>query len=154
MIAAVLVFALALTLNVAFAREQRCYNQQHQQCPCPDQSNDANDIVNEFSAVSSTGNNDVAFAFGSAGIYTGDAYASVLGANAVNSNLKTGFSFGSSAQTNKAVFVKNSTTAASNTGYNTVKFTGAATVATGAAVSTVKGINLVNTNVKLGGGWN
>ncbi len=147
MVLGAVVFAFALTTSVAFAFCGMCgFNP----CPCPEQSNSAYNVTNEVSAVSTTGINSNAYVFGSAGITTGGAGSAVMGINAINSNLKTGMSFGPSAQTNKAINVANTVAAGSYTGQNTNTYTGCATINTGGALSAAKGINLVNTNVKIG----
>lgn len=142
----VMIFAFALTMNVAFACQCMPYQQR---CACPDQSNSAYNVSNQVTSASSTGLNSNAYVFGPAGINTGAATSATYGANAVNSNVKTGWSFGPSAQTNRAANVANVVSSGSYTGQNTNAYTGSASIRTGAAGSTTVGINLVNTNVKL-----
>lgn len=147
----VLVFAFALTMNVAFAG---CCGGYMQQCSCPDQSNTAVGVKNTVSSQAVSGGNEISKSFvGGTIISTGTSTSSTLGANAVNSNVKTGFSFGPSAQTNTALMVENGVLSGAQSGGNVVKKSvvfGTTGIYTGASTSKTAGINLVNTNVKLG----
>ncbi len=147
MIVAVFVFAFALTANVAFANCGMCgYNP----CPCPDQSNTAIGVSNNVGASANTGANTTGWSFWKSGtIVTGDAGASASGLNAINSNYASGW--GSKTQTNKAYGVSNNVGADANTGANSAM--GGGYVQTGNAGATAQGVNLVNTNIKIGGGW-
>lgn len=154
LIVGVFVFAFALTANVAFACPGGCGQPI---CPCPDQSNTAWNVTNNVSSSANTGGNEIEKGTfnGATSIYTGGAGATTYGINAVNSNLKSGWSW-KSTQSNNAIVVKNSVSADANTGANEIgkgTFNGGTSIYTNGAGSTTKGINLVNTNVKIGGGW-
>ncbi|HRZ95140.1 MAG TPA: hypothetical protein P5262_01085 [Candidatus Moranbacteria bacterium] len=145
----VMIFAFALTMNVAFACQCMPYQQQ---CACPDQSNTAIGVKNTVSSQAFSGANTISGGFvGSAAIVTGTSVSKTIGANAVNSNVKTGWSFGPSAQTNKAFGVENGVLSGAQSGGNEVSgfVVGGGTVWTGKSVAKTAGVNLVNTNVKL-----
>lgn len=150
LIVGIFVFAFALTMNVAFAGT--CYNSQHQVCPCPDQSNTAIGVTNGISSQAISGGNTISGAFAGGSIYTGASISGAAGINAINSNLKTGMSMGTSSQTNTAMFSENGITSGSQSGVNGISGTlvGGGTVVSGASISGAKGINLVNTNIKIG----
>ena len=149
MIVGVFVFAIALTANVAFAE---CNGGCQQSCPCPDQSNTAFGVKNIVSSSAYNGGNSISGGFvGGGTITTGGAISSATGINAVNSNVKIGSSWGSKAQTNNAKKVTNQVTSAAGNGGNSISgfVVGGGTITTGGAISRAKGINLVNTNVKI-----
>ncbi len=145
-IAGVFVFAFALTANAVFACRGPV-------CPCPDQSNDADDITLSVSSEASTGYNSISKAgINGTGIRTGDAVSSARGINAVNSNM-AGSSRGDNAQVNEADDVTAGVSSLADTGVNDISkaHTSGSGIITGNSTSRVKGINLVNTNVKIGG---
>ncbi|MFA6383460.1 MAG: hypothetical protein WCX17_03480 [Parcubacteria group bacterium] len=139
--AAVFVFAFALAVTPALAGTTCC--KKPQKCPCPDQSNTAVGVSNTVTAGANTGNN-MSMGFFS-GVATGPAFSTASGVNAINTNVKTGWSTGS--QQNGAYGVSNTVASAANTGYNA----SSGMVITGGAAAGAQGVNLVNTNVKIGG---
>jgi len=155
LIVGVFVFAIALTANVAFATT--CPGGQcggPQICPCPDQSNTAHDITLSVSSGAYTGGNSITMAgVNGTGIWTGNAVSSARGVNAVNSNLAVGSSRGDNAQVNKANDITAGVSSAADTGLNGISkaHTSGAGIITGNSTSRVSGINLVNTNVRIGG---
>lgn len=155
MIVAVLLFAFALTVAPALAYDGcgQCGSSMFRnRCACPDQSNTATGVTNNISSKASVGDNTVMGGFfGGGAIFTDSAISQTEGVNAINSNLKTGFSMGSQSQTNTAKFVTNNISSEASVGGNTV--IGSGMVMTGGASSATRGINLVNTNLKIGGSW-
>ena len=153
-VAGVVVFAFALTMNVAFAG--RCGGPRQPACPCPDQSNEAEDIYNGVSSNAVSGGNVISGGYVGGGmIFTGASISKAKGINAVNSNVKTGSSFGSSAQKNEAEDIDNEVVSGAGSGQNEISgfVVKGGFIKSGVSVSKAKGINLVNTNVKLGGSW-
>jgi hypothetical protein len=148
------VFAIALTASVAFAGD-RCFDRHHNPCPCPDQSNSAVGVSNGISSQAISGGSSISGGYvGGGTIVSGASVSKVIGLNAINSNVKTGMSYGSSAQTNSAMFSDNVISSGSQSGVSTISggYVGGGTIVAGASISKVKGINLINTNVKIGCG--
>ena len=155
MIVAVVVFAFALTMSVAFAGSTRCGGYRQPVCPCPDQSNVADDVYNTVSSAAYSGENNISQnnSGGSAAITAGSARSAAYGVNAINTNVKLGSSVGR--QTNDAEDSANLVGSVADAGVNAISQSNSgagATIYTNGTSSRAKGVNLVNTNVKVGGG--
>jgi len=134
----VVVFAFAMTMNVAFAY----------------QSNSAFGVNNGISATAVSGGNSISGLYvGSGTIVAGTSVAKAKGISAVNTNVKVGY--GMESQANNAFGVGNGIEAAGASGDNEI--TGAivngGTIRTDTSVAKAKGITLLNTNVKFGFGF-
>jgi hypothetical protein len=154
MIVVVLVFAFALTMNVAFA-EVGCPQCQPQMdnCLCPSTtvtSLNVGGAVTSATANSSSGLNGVSKIYGGASIYTGAALSQVVGQSQANDNNVdvTVGPFGK-----LTVFSTNmgnaltSAVANSETGKNGISCAGTSVIQAGAASSYVTATSLVNTNM-------
>ena len=125
------------------------------------QTNYAHDVLNYLEASSSTGNNAIGKAdiHGNALIDTGHAYSFADGTNAVNSSWSR--TFMTRSQKNIANEVSNGVGAYSETGENVIgkadiggrRTSGSATISAGNSESSASGMNLINTNVEIGGSW-
>jgi len=143
MIIAVLVFAFAITLNVALAFGGYTSGQ----------TNVAIGVSNDVTAISDSGNNEIEKICinGDASIDTGNANASATGINAINTSFAMNKVYGG--QKNIAKEAMNSVGAQSTTGNNEIekgKIGGSASITTGMTISKAKGINLINTSIKIG----
>jgi hypothetical protein len=141
MIVAVLVFAFAITMNVALATGHN------------GQTNTAIGVSNSVTAISDTGYNNIGqvCVSGSASISTGDAMSEAAGINAINTSFAMKKVYGG--QTNNAMGAENSVGAQATTGTNGItmaRIGGGTSISTGKSVSKVKGINLINTSIKIG----
>lgn len=143
MIVGVVVFALALTINVAFAETSCCGGPMPGTCGCPSQTNTAIGVNNNVSSSANTGYVISGKSLFGGVVVTGNASATTMGLNAVNSNVGVG---SSTKQTNGAFGVNNSVSSSANSGY----VMGGGFTKTGSATAGTIGINLVNTNISIG----
>ncbi len=118
------------------------------------QENTAIGVSNSVASVADTGNNTIekACITASAKITTGNATSSASGFNAINSNFAKNLTYGS--QSNFVKSSGNEVFSQATTGNNMIEkmriSSGGAEIRTGDALSRVRGINLINTSVKLG----
>ncbi len=120
------------------------------------QTNYAHDVLNYIEASSFTGDNAIGKAEidENASIDTGNAVSSADGTNAINSNwvrmTRTNY------QKNMAMNASNGIGSYSSTGNNAIGKADidGASIITGNAASSASGMNLINTNVQIGGGFN
>lgn len=118
------------------------------------QSNTAIGVSNSVASVADTGNNTIQknCLMGTALITTGNATSSASGFNAINGNFAKNLTYGS--QSNYAKSSGNEVFSQATTGTNMIEkmkiSSGGAEIRTGAALTRARGINLINTSIKLG----
>jgi len=137
-IAAVFVFALALTASVAFATYQ---------------SNTSVGSYNGVSSVATTGGVSInkAGVCGSVYVTSGNANSSAAGVAAMNTNVAV--HSGKTAQTNNSYQDMNEVGSGAGTGgvdINKAHVGGVVSVTSGNAGSSVRGVSVMNTNVSVG----
>jgi hypothetical protein len=148
---AVMIFAFMFTMNVTFAA--CCGGPVQQSCACPDQSNTAIGVNNGITSNAISGGSEISGGLvGNATIISGASVSGAAGVNAINSNVKVGTSWYSQPQTNTAMFSSNGITSGAQSGGSKISgvVVGGGTIVSAGSLSGAKGINLINTNVKVG----
>jgi hypothetical protein len=169
-----IVFAIALSASYASAGNV-CYDNNHKQCPCPDQSNSAYGVSATIGSMANSGGNEITVsgAKSNNSITTGNADSKVDGTIYVNSNSKSGmWTMGS--QTNSAKDLELAISAYADTGTNVITVKdknknkpsysksgmfgthhmtvseSTNSIKTGNSTSKTNGVIMVNSNVKIG----